>query len=124
MKREIITYGNHFLEFYSKLNQSVQQKIDYVFELIKTIDFIPVRFFKHMENTDGLFEVRVEYESNIYRIFCFFDEGKLVVLINAFQKQSKKTPKKELVLAEKLKKQYFIDKKIDLEHEKGKKIKK
>ena len=124
MKREIITYGNHFLTFYATLTKSVQEKIEYIFELVKTFDFIPSRFFRHMENTDGLFEIRVEYESNNYRIFCFFDEGKLVVLINAFQKQTQKTPKKELKLAEQLKKQYYIDKKIDLENEKRNKIKK
>ena len=124
MKREIIAYGDYFSEFYLALNKSVQEKIDYIFELIKTLDFVPSRFFRHMENTDGLFEIRIEYQSNIYRIFCFFDEGKLVVLINAFQKQSQKTPMKELKLAEKLKRQYFIDKKIDLENDKRKKIKK
>lgn len=79
-----------------------------------------------MKNTDGIYEIRVEYESNIYRIFCFFDEGNLVVLINSFQKKSQKTPTKEIELAKKLKKQYFIDKKIknENENENRKKIKK
>ena len=90
------------------------------------MDFIPKRFFEHLKTTDGIYEIRVEYESNIYRIFCFFDEGNLVVLVNSFQKKSQKTPQKEIELAEKLKKQYFIDKKIDLENEKrtSKQIKK
>ena len=71
------------------------------------------------------FEIRIEFESNIYRIFCFFDEGNLVILINGFQKKTQKTPKSELELAKKLKKQYFIDKKLNAENEKGnsKKIK-
>ena len=74
---------------------------------------------------DGLFEIRVEFESNIYRIFCFFDAGHLVVLLNAFQKKTQKTPKQELELATKLKKQYFIDKRIDEEQDgKRKKVKK
>ncbi len=106
------------MEFYNDLNKKVQDKIDWVFELIRTVDFIPKRFFEHIENTDGIFEIRVEFESNIYRIFCFFDEGNLVILINAFQKKTKKTPKAEIELAKKLKKQYFIDKKINLENEK------
>ena len=103
----------------------MQEKIDWVFELVKTIDFIPKKYFKHIENSDGLYEIRIEYQSNIYRIFCFFDEGNLVILINAFQKKTQKTPKSELELAKKLKKQYFIDKKINAENEKGnsKKIK-
>lgn len=124
MKRQIKTYGNYFIKFYSALDKSVQEKIDYVFELVKTADIIPKRFFQHLENTEGLFEIRVECQSNIYRIFCFFDEGNLVVLINAFQKKSQKTPGQELKMAKDLKKQYFIDKKIDLENEKRKKIKK
>lgn len=77
-----------------------------------------------MEGTDGLFEIRVEYESNIYRVFCFFDAGHLVVLLNSFQKKTQKTPKQELALAEKLKTQYFIDKQIDEENEKRNKVKK
>ncbi len=123
-KREIITYGKYFLDFYSALNKSVQEKIDYVFELVKTLELIPKRFFQHLESTEGLFEIRVEYESNIYRIFCFFDEGNIVVLINSFQKKSQKTPKNELDLAIKLKREYFIDRQIDLENEKRKKVKK
>ena len=101
------------------------KKIDWVFELVKTVDHIPKKYFQHLENSDSLFEIRIEYESNIYRIFCFFDEGNLVILINAFQKKTQKTPKSELELAMKLKKQYFIDKKLNAANEKGnsKKIK-
>jgi phage-related protein len=124
MNRTIITYGDYFPDFYSALEEEVQEKIDYVFELVKSLDFIPKRFFKYLEGTDGLYEIRVEYESNIYRIMCFFDVGRLVVLINSFQKKSQKTPKPEIELAKKLKKQYFIDKLIDEENEKRRKIKK
>ncbi len=123
-KRSISTYGKYFLEFYNGLNKKVQDKIDWVFELIKTVDFIPERFLKHIENAEGIYEIRVEYESNIYRIFCFFDEGNLIILVNSFQKKSQKTPAKEIELAKKLKKQYFIDKKIETENENRKKIKK
>lgn len=63
-----------------------------------------------MENTDGLYEIRVEVGSNIFRVFCFFDEGNLVILLNGFQKKSQKTPKNEIELAEKLKKEYFYEK--------------
>ncbi len=124
MNRTIITYGDYFLNFYSALNEEVQEKIDYVFELVKTVDVIPKKFFQHLEGTDGLFEIRVEFESNIYRIFCFFDAGRLVVLANAFQKKTQKTPKQDLELAIKLKKQYFIDKKIDTDDRKKSKSKK
>ncbi len=86
-------------------------------ELVKTAERIPKKYFDHLTNTDGLFEIRVEYKSNIYRIICFFDKDNLVVLINSFQKKTQKTPANEIKLAEGLKKQYFIDKKIDQKNE-------
>jgi len=116
VNRKISTYGKYFFNFYNKLDKDLQEKIDWVFELIKTVDHIPPKYFQHLENSEGLFEIRIEYESNIYRIFCFFDEGNLVILINAFQKKTQKTPKSELELAKKLKKQYFIEKKENAEN--------
>ena len=118
MNRKLSTYGKYFLEFYTGLDKDLQEKIDWVFELVKTVDFIPKKYFKHIENSDGIYEIRIEYQSNIYRIFCFFDEGNLVILINAFQKKSQKTPQAEIEEAKKLKKQYFIDKKLREENEK------
>ena len=119
MNRKLSIYGKYFFNFYNQLDKDLQTKIDWVFELVKTVDHIPKKYFQHLENTEGLFEIRIEYESNVYRIFCFFDEGNLVILINAFQKKSQKTPKSELELAIKLKRQYFIDKKVNAENEKG-----
>jgi phage-related protein len=60
-----------------------------------------------MTGTDGLYEIRIEFESNMYRVFCCFDKGNLVVLFNGFQKKSQKTPKKEIDLALKFKDEYF-----------------
>ena len=119
MNRQISTYGKYFNEFYNKLDKDLQDKIDWVFELIKAVNQIPKKYFQHLESTDGVYEIRVEYESNIYRILCFFDEGNLIILINSFQKKTQKTPKQEIELAKKLKKQYFIDKKLKAENEKG-----
>lgn len=99
------------MNFYESLGIREQEKIDYVFEMVKSLDMIPKRFFKHLEGTDGLFEIRVELESNIFRVFCFFDEGRLVVVINSFQKKSQKTPKQELELAIKLKKNISLTRK-------------
>jgi len=110
MKRRITFYGDHFLEFYSKQSLKVQKKIEYVFNLIKQVERVPEKFFKHLTGTNGLYEIRVEYESNIFRIFCCLDEGKLVVLLNGFQKKSQKTPPKELEKAKKLKEEYFKSK--------------
>jgi phage-related protein len=69
------------------------------------------KFLKHIEGSKGLYEIRVEVSSDIYRVFCFFDEGRLVVMINGFQKKSQKTPKNEIDLAERLMKEYFDNKK-------------
>jgi phage-related protein len=107
MNREIVFYENHFIEFYQVQNEKVKEKIKYVLELIKQVEKVPEKFLKHLTNTNGLYEVRIEYQSNIYRIFCCFDKGKLIVLFNAFQKKTQKTPKKEMDKAQKLMEEYF-----------------
>ncbi len=111
MGREIIFYENHFIDFYQKQDQKVKGKIQYVFELIRQVERVPEKFLQHLTGTDGLYEVRIEFQSNIYRIFCCFDEGQLVVLFNGFQKKTQKTPKKEIDKALKLKQEYFDSKK-------------
>ena len=88
-------------------SDKVREKIGYVFRVVKTVDKIPAKFLKHLDGTDGLYEIRVEVGSDIFRIFCCFDKGNLVVLFNAFQKKSQKAPTQEIELAEKLKKEYF-----------------
>ena len=67
---------------------------------------VPETYLKHIENTDGLYEIRVQSGSDIFRIFCFFDEGKLIVLVNGFQKKTQKTPQNEIKLAIKIKLEY------------------
>ena len=110
MGRRIEFYENHFLEFYRKQDQKVKSKIQYVMELIKQTNRVPEKFLKHLEGTNGLYEIRVEYQSNIYRIFCCFDKGNLIVLFNGFQKKTQKTPKPEMKRAQELMKAYFITK--------------
>ncbi|HZY39648.1 MAG TPA: type II toxin-antitoxin system RelE/ParE family toxin [Mucilaginibacter sp.] len=101
-------YKQYFQKFYLEADDKVKDKIDYIFRLIKTVEKVPEKFLKHLEGTEGLYEIRIEVGSNIYRIFCCFDRGHIVVLFNAFQKKSQKTPPQEIVLAEKLKTEYFI----------------
>lgn len=96
MSRKIIFFENHFIEFYKDQDDKLKAKIQYVLELIKQIDRVPEKFLKHLSGTDGLYEIRVEYQSNMIRIFCCFDGGKLVVLLNGFRKDTQKTPKNEL----------------------------
>jgi len=109
--RNIIFYQSYFQDFFLEQNSKVREKIAYVFRVINTVHNIPIKFLKHLEGTDGLYEIRIEFESNIYRIFCCFDKGNVVVLFNAFQKKIQKTPKNEIELATKLKNEYFNSKK-------------
>ena len=111
MTREIRFYEKHFIEFYLSLDSSVQEKIEYAFKLIRTVDRIPTKFLKHIENTEGLYEIRIKSGSDIYRIFCCFDKGKIVILFNAFQKKTQKTPKREIEKGLKLMQEYFQNKK-------------
>jgi len=108
VERQIIFYKQYFQKFYIEVDDKVKDKIDYIFRLIKTVEKVPEKFLKHLEGTDGLYEIRIEVGSNIYRVFCCFDRGQIVVLFNAFQKKSQKTPPQEIALAEKLKTEYFI----------------
>lgn len=110
MIRKIIFFENHFIEFYQKQDSNVKSKIQYVFELIKQVERVPEKFLKHLTGTKGLYEIRIEYQSNIYRIFCCFDDEKLVVLFNGFQKKNQKTPPKEIEKAKNLMIDYFKNK--------------
>ena len=111
MNREIVFFENHFIEFYLNQDEKVKEKIKYVLELIKQVKKVPEKFFKHVAGTNGLYEIRIEYQSNIYRVFCCFDKGKLVILFNGFQKKTQKTPKNELEKALLLMNNYFLQQK-------------
>jgi phage-related protein len=108
--RNIFYYKNYYLDFFETLDDEVKKKFNWTLKLISTIERVPVKYFKHMESSTGLYEIRVEFGSNIYRVFSFFDKGQLVILVNGFQKKSEKTPRNEIEKAEKLKKQYFDEK--------------
>jgi len=116
--RSLKVYGDDFWEFYNKQTQKVKERILWTIRLIRDIQRVPEQYLKHLEGTDGLYEIRVNSGNNIFRIFCFFDEGQLVILLNAFQKKTQKTPTDELERAKKLKKQYLKtgkNKLVDLE---------
>ncbi len=110
MIRKIFYYGNYYLDFFKTLDNTVKLKFNWTLKLISSVERIPAKYFKHIENSSGLYEVRVESGGNIYRVFCFFDKEKLVILINGFQKKTQKTPTREIEKAEKLKKQYYDEK--------------
>lgn len=109
--RKVIFYKNHFLDFFNQQNEKVKKKIAQTLVWIQTIDRLPVSIMKSIEGGDGLFEIRVIFGGNIFRIFCCFDEGELVVLFNAFQKKTQKTPTGEIDKAKSIMKDYFENKK-------------
>ena len=109
--RTVFIYKNYFTEFYDKQRLKVKDKILWTFRLIESIKQVPQDYLKHIEGTEGLYEIRVQTGSDIFRIFCFFDEGKLVVLANGFQKKTQKTPRLEIEKALKIKQEYEQEKK-------------
>jgi phage-related protein len=108
--REVIAYENHFEDFLKEQPIKVQDKIFKIIEAIETLERVPSNYLKSIEGTDGLYEARIQLGSNIWRVFCFFDNGKLVILLNGFQKKTQKTPKGEIERALKLKVKYYIEK--------------
>lgn len=110
MIRKIITYGDNFVKFYKSQDSKTQEKIEYVLDLVRFEKQVPIKFFKFLEGTDGIFEIRVTTTFKNIRILCFFDKGELVVLTNCFLKKTQKTPRKEIKIAEKLKNEYLTEK--------------
>ncbi len=108
--RKITFFKNYFQDFFDKQSKKVKAKIVWTFDLVEDLQRVPEKYLKHIENTDGLFEIRVQLGSAIFRIFCFFDQGQLVVLANGFQKKTQKTPKNEIDFALKIKAEYEREK--------------
>lgn len=107
-ERKIRAYKNYFTDFINTLKENEVRKLFYVLDLLKTQERLSEKFVKHIE--DGIFELRAEYNGNIFRVFFIFDEGNIVLLFNGFQKKSQKTPRKEIDLARRLKKEYYDEK--------------
>ena len=110
MVRKIIAYKDQFVTFYKSQDSKTQEKIEYVLDLVRFEKQVPIKFLKYLENTDGIYEVRVITTFKSIRILCFFDKGDLVVLTNCFIKKTQKTPRQEIKNAETLKAKYMIDK--------------
>ncbi len=108
--REVIQYKHYFEEFLLPQPIKVQDKIFKVIEIIETYERVPATYLKSITGTKGLYEARIKLGSNIWRVFCFFDQGKLVILLNGFTKKSQKTPKKEIIKAVDLMNSYYEDK--------------
>jgi len=108
--RQLVFYKEYFQEFFAEQSEKAKAKIVWTLELIQEIQRVPETYLKHIEDTNGLYEIRVQSGNDIFRIFCFFDEGKLVILANGFQKKTQKTPPNEIKLALKIKLEYENEK--------------
>ena len=109
--RQVVAFEDHFKEFRKTLDRDTLKKLYQILTLIMKVEVIPVKFLKAIKGRKGFYEIRSEYEGNIYRVFCCFDEGNLVILFNGFQKKTQKTPIEQLDKAEALMKKYYEQKK-------------
>lgn len=105
--REVVAFKNHFEDFLKSQPLKIQNKIFKIIEAVETIERIPANYLKHIAGSAGLYEIRIQLGSSIWRVFCFFDKNKLVILLNGFCKKTEKTPKKEIQKAVSLMREYF-----------------
>ena len=108
--REVISFKNYFEDFLLGQPKKLQDKIYKIIEAIETLERVPSNYLKHLTGTEGLYEARIQLASNIWRVFCFFDGNKLVVLMNGFQKKTQKTPKNEIEKTLKIMAEYYEQK--------------
>ena len=109
--RNVVLYKDYFADFFAGQRQKVKDKIVWTLRLIEELPRIPETYLKSLEDSDELFEIRIKQGSDIFRVFCFFDEGKLIVLMNGFQKKTLRTPKQEIERALRIKEEYYAEKK-------------
>ena len=110
-KRELFFYKKYFEEFYYHQEDKVKKKILWTLKVIEELEQIPEKYLKFIQNSSGIYEIRVQVGNNIFRIFCFFDIDNLVVIGHGFQKKTQKTPRQEIKKAEKIKINYYDSKK-------------
>jgi phage-related protein len=112
--REVIAYKSYFEDFILSQPQKVQDKIYKIMGAIEVLERVPAHYLKSVAATNGLYEARIQLASDMWRIFCFFDEEKLVILLNGFRKKTQKTPKGEIDRAIKLMEEYYREKNKEL----------
>lgn len=105
--REVVEFESHFSAFLKDQPIKIQNKIFKIIEAIETLERVPSNYLKMLTGTKGLYEARVKLGSDSWRVFCFFDQDKLVILLNAFAKKTQKTPKKEIEKALRLMRKYY-----------------
>ena len=106
-KRSLFFFKNYFHDFYQGQPEKVKKKILWTLRVVEDLDRIPEVYFRHLTGSDDLYEIRVQAGSDIFRIFCFFDQGNVVVIGHGFAKKTQKTPKSELDRAHNIKAEYY-----------------
>lgn len=105
--RTVVLYENHLEEFLDTLPEKICNKVLQTVAALEYLEMIPSNYLKHITGTKGLYELRVDLGTDAVRIFCFFDMGRIVVLLNGFRKKTQKTPRKEIERALKLMNEYY-----------------
>lgn len=110
MKRALLFYGKKIIAFLDSLDDDTQEKLEWTLELVRTLEVIPIKYFKSLEDTRGLFEIRVDCNKNAFRLLCFFDRGNTIVVVSGFAKKQQKTPRREIEKALTLRQRYHEEK--------------
>jgi phage-related protein len=112
MKRTVVFYRMAdgkcpVLNFLDSLPGKAAQKVVWVLRLVEDLEIVPAVYFKKLIGTEDIWECRIQYGANIYRIFCFFEGHSVLVLTHGFVKKTQKTPKQEIARAESYKRDYL-----------------
>lgn len=108
MIRRIIAYGNYYRDFMASLSEKERLKVQRALLLFSNNDRILAHYIKYLK--EGIYEFRVTYGNNEFRIFFCYDGDKLVILFNGLRKKTQKTPLADINKAIRLKEQYYADK--------------
>lgn len=112
--RKIVTYKSYFMDFVATLSEQECRKLQRALDLFKVEDRMPRHYIKFIR--DGVYEFRVNYGNNEFRIFFIYDGDTIVVLFNAFRKKTQKTPEREIEKAIRLKEEYYETKRNQQGH--------
>ena len=108
--RTAVFYKDYFEQFFVKQNNRVKEKIIWTIRLVEDVEVVPSIYLKSISGTNGIYEIRIQTGSDIFRILCFFDKENIIVIGNGFQKKTQKTPKNEIIKAIQIKLNYENEK--------------
>ncbi|MCX6211795.1 MAG: type II toxin-antitoxin system RelE/ParE family toxin [Bacteroidetes bacterium] len=108
--RTAVFYKDYFEQFFVKQNNRVKEKIIWTIRLVEDVEVVHSIYLKSITGTNGIYEIRIQTGSDIFRIFCFFDKENIIVIGNGFQKKTQKTPKNEIIKAIQIKLNYENEK--------------